>query len=205
MCRLFERLAGIAVVLFLLVSTAHGQLGEQRPLLDWRTFMIPEFGTRIDYPASIFAPAGKPEQGIGQRFERADGQATLSIYSRPNENGENPTTYLRNNLRMERSALDYVRITRSFFAISSEREGVILYSRCNFSGRTRGLIHCFDLVYPQAEKRAWDAVVTRISLSLRPLEKSVFGRSWGRAFQLGTLSKSMRPTRPHWSALHWRA
>ena len=28
----------------------------------------------------------------------------------------------------------------------------------------------FDLVYPQQEKRSWDAVVTRISLSLRPLE-----------------------------------
>jgi hypothetical protein len=121
-------------------------------------------------PASIFAPAGNPEKGIGQRFERADGQAVLSIYSRPNESGENPTTYLRNNLWMERSALDYVRITRSFFAISSEREGVILYSRCNFSGRARGVIHCFDLKYPQAEKRAWDAVVTHMSLSLRPLE-----------------------------------
>jgi hypothetical protein len=88
----------------------------------------------------------------------------------PNEAGENPTTYLRHNLRMERSALDYVRKTRSFFAISSEREGVILYSRCNFSRGARGVIHCFDLKYPQREKRAWDAVVTRISLSLRPLE-----------------------------------
>jgi hypothetical protein len=47
---------------------------------------------------------------------------------------------------------------------------VILYSRCNFSGGARGVIHCFDLKYPQEEKRAWDAVVTRISLSLRPLE-----------------------------------
>ena len=56
------------------------------------------------------------------------------------------------------------------FAISSEREGVIHYSRCNFSGRARGVIHCFDLMYPQEEKRSWDAVVTRISLSLRPLE-----------------------------------
>jgi hypothetical protein len=44
---------------------------------------------------------------------------------------------------MGRSTLDYTRIARSFFAISSERDGVIL--------RT---IHCFDLSYPQAEKRA---------------------------------------------------
>jgi hypothetical protein len=77
---------------------------------------------------------------------------------------------LRHNLRLSRSALDYVRVARSFFAISSEGDGVILYSRCNFSGGRRGVIHCFDLKYPQEEKRSWDAVVTRISLSLRPLE-----------------------------------
>ena len=47
-------------------------------------------------------------------------------------------------------------ITRSFFAISSERDDVILYSRCNFFGGARGAIHCFDL-------SSWNALVTRIS------------------------------------------
>ena len=160
-----------AMTFLVLVPSAEARVREQSPA-DWRTFEVPDFGTRIQYPAGIFTPTGKPEKGLGQRFERADGRAVLSIYSRPNEAGENPKTYLRNNLRMDRSALDYVRIARSFFAISSERDGVILYSRCNFSGGARGVIHCFDLKYPQEEKRSWDAVVTRISLSLRPLEKS---------------------------------
>src|ERR1700748_2417324 len=115
-------------------------------------------------------PAGRPEMGLGQRFERADGRAVLSIYARSNKAGETPRIYLRKHLRVERSELDYVRIAPSFFAISSERDGVILYSRCNFSGGARGVIHCFDMKYPQEEKRSWDAVVTRISLSLRPLE-----------------------------------
>jgi len=169
-CAGLAGLAGLAgITLLLLVSNARAQFREQRHA-DWRTFEVPDFGTRIQYPAGIFSPAGKPEKGLGQRFERADGRAVLSIYSRPNEAGENPKTYLRNNLRVDRSALDYVRIARSFFAISSESDGVILYSRCNFSGGARGVIHCFDLKYPQEEKRAWDAVVTRISLSLRPLE-----------------------------------
>jgi hypothetical protein len=85
-------------------------------------------------------------------------------------NADTPASYLRRNLRMNRSALDCERITRSFFAISSEDAGVIYYSRCNFSGPARAAIHCFDLVYPQEEKLSWDSVVTRISLSLRPLE-----------------------------------
>ena len=170
MRRLVECLAAIALMLFSLLSSTQGQLGDQRPALDWRTFVIAEFGTHVDYPAAIFAPAGQPKVGTGQRFERAGGRAILSVYSRPNTSGENPASYLRKNLRMGRSALDYVRVARSFFAISSEREGLILYSRCNFSGGAHGVVHCFDLMYPQAEKRAWDPVVTRISLSLRPLE-----------------------------------
>ena len=143
-------LPGVIIALISLLRTdAYAQMRDQSPT-DWRTFEVPEFGTRIQVPASIFAPAGKPERGSGK--------------------GENPATYLRHNLRMDRAALDYVRIARSFFAISSERDGIILYSRCNFSSRARRAIHCFDLTYPQEEKRAWDAVVTRISLSLRPLE-----------------------------------
>jgi hypothetical protein len=163
-------LPGVIIALIsLLRADAYAQMRDQSPT-NWRTFEVPEFGTRIQVPASIFAPAGKPERGSGQRFERSDGRAALSIYSRPNDKGENPATYLRHNLRMDRAALDYVRIARSFFAISSERDGIILYSRCNFSSRALRAIHCFDLTYPQEEKRAWDAVVTRISLSLRPLE-----------------------------------
>jgi hypothetical protein len=67
--------------------------------------------------------------------------------------------------------IQYRRVTPSFFAISAEREGTIYYSRCNFSGLRGQTIHCFDLVYPQPEKQAWDAIVTRISLSLRPLHR----------------------------------
>jgi hypothetical protein len=139
-----------------------------RSIIEWQTFVVQDFGTRVQYPANI-CPAGRPGKGSGQKFKSADGRAELSIYSIRNDAGETPETYLRHNLRMQRSALDYTRIARSFFAISSERNGVILYSRCNFS-RGRRAIHCFDLLYPQEEKRSWDAIVTRISLSLRPLE-----------------------------------
>jgi hypothetical protein len=142
-----------------------------RESVEWQTFAVPNFGTTMQIPRSIFAPAGMPEKGVGQRFSGSDRRVTLSIYSRPNETGESPAAYLNHNLRMNRSALDYTRVTGSFFAISSERDGIILYSRCNFSRRVREAIHCFDLTYPREEKRVWDPVVTRMSLSLRPLER----------------------------------
>jgi hypothetical protein len=164
MLLLFRSLASFAV-LTVLLSNAHAQSRG-----GWRSFEVPDFGTIIQYPADIFTAVGNAEKGAGERFESADGRAVLSIYAFPNEVGETPTSYLRENLRTRRSALDYMRVPRSFFAISSEGGGVILYSRCNFSRRSRSAIHCFDLKYPQEEKRSWDAIVTRISLSLRPLE-----------------------------------
>jgi hypothetical protein len=86
-----------------------------------------------------------------------------------NEDDDTPASYLRTNLRQQ--ILDYERVTRFFFAISMEWDGTVYYSRCNFSRSAGGSTHCFDLVYPQEEKRAWDPVVARISLSLRPLER----------------------------------
>ena len=67
----------IVAIVSVLYTSAQAQLGEAGPI-EWRTFDVPEFGTRVQVPTSIFAPAGKPEQGIGQRFERADGRAVLS-------------------------------------------------------------------------------------------------------------------------------
>lgn len=154
------------------LSSTDAQVRNRQPeSLDWQTFLVPEFGTTVDYPAGIFSvPDGKADKGFGQRFNSADGRSVLTVYTRENEEGDTPATYLKRNLRVGRSALDYERVTPHFFAISSERQGLIFYSRCNFSTDAGGAIHCFDLIYPRAEKRAWDAVVTRISRSLRPLE-----------------------------------
>ena len=155
-----------------LLPSADAQVSVRLPeRLDWQTFQVPEFGTTVDYPAGIFAVTdGKAEMGVGQRFTSVDGRSVLTIYTRENEEGDTPSSYLKKNLRLGRSALDYERTTRSFFAISSNQQGLILYSRCNFSSDAGGAIHCFDLVYPRVEERAWDAIVTRISRSLRPLE-----------------------------------
>jgi hypothetical protein len=139
-------------------------------LAEWRSLELPQSHTRVDYPAGIFLPAGASEKGIGERLRTRDGGATLSVYAQPNLNGETPLSYLQDNLQIHPSAIQYKRVTRSFFAISMERGGTIYYSRCNLSSRPAGGMHCFDLAYPQREKRAWDAIVTRISLSLRPLE-----------------------------------
>jgi hypothetical protein len=44
---------------------------------------------------------------------------------------------------------------------------MIFYRRCNFSSKADKRVACLQLDYPQAEKRSWDGMVTRISRSLR--------------------------------------
>jgi hypothetical protein len=104
----------------------------------WKEFLIPGFGTRLDYPAAVFSVSeGKSEVGTGERLSTADRRASLTIYSRANETGETPASYLRKNLRLSQSVIQYQRVTPTFFAISAEREGTIYYSRCNFQRAAR--------------------------------------------------------------------
>jgi len=136
----------------------------------WRTYFDPSTSTSVQFPAEIFTVAdGVPESGTGRRFRTSDGRATFSIYSLPNEARGSPADYLAGRLKIPRSALHYERTTGKFFAISGTHQGNVYYSRCNFAGR----IHCIYLAYPDREKRAWDSVVTRISLSLRPLPRGI--------------------------------
>jgi hypothetical protein len=136
---------------------------------DWQVY-ADQYGTQVDYPSDVFSRSGgQSERGIGERFLTSDGQSVLDIYSIPNEAPVSPKEFLRANLQTPRNELEYERVTNSFFAISNVNEGVIYYSRCNFSRTPQPLISCIDLKYPQEQKRAWDGIVTRISRSLRPL------------------------------------
>jgi hypothetical protein len=132
MRKIAKGLLGIALVAIAANSIGQAQGRWRGP--DWQTFAVADFGTRVDYPAGIFSVNdGEADKGIGQKFSSADGSALLTVYSSANDTGETPMSYLRNNLRLPRAALDYERVTRSFFAISSTRQGLIFYSRCNFS------------------------------------------------------------------------
>jgi hypothetical protein len=137
---------------------------------EWTTFVEPNFGTRLEVPTETFSVHEGPSyRGIGEQYTTEDGRAALAVYSQQNKHHDTPRTYLQRNNLVPPRMMDYVRVTGSFFAISAAKEGMIFYSRCNFSSRS-STIHCFDLKYPASEKRAWDAIVTRISRSLEPLE-----------------------------------
>ena len=111
---------------------------------------------------SIFTvDAGEPEGGIGQKFFTSDRSADLTVQSMPNPNNDPPAIFLQ---KMRPPAdIEYKRVTGRFFAVSSVRNGRTWYNRCNSAN---GYMNCVLINYPAEEERQWDAVVTRISLSL---------------------------------------
>ncbi|MBR0989219.1 hypothetical protein JQ580_00645 [Bradyrhizobium japonicum] len=127
----------------------------------WTTYRIPEAGTSVDIPSSLFTElAGKPD-GLGQRFQTADARADLTVQTVSNSEGLSPSAFLAR--KGPPAGIIYKRITPKFFVVSSIRRDKIWYNRCNFS---RGYVHCVLINYPAAEKRQWDGVVTRVSHSL---------------------------------------
>ena len=122
-------------------------------------------GAMVQVPRDVFpndAGAGSPP---GRLLATPDGRAKLHLFTIRNDRGENPAQFLRRVFPRDRGRLSYDRVTHNFFAVSQPSRERILYRRCNFVG---AVIHCVDLQYPRGEKRAWDRIVTRASLSLRP-------------------------------------
>src|SRR3954451_21028504 len=79
----------------------------------WTTYSIPETGTSVDFPASIFSEeAGRPD-GYGQRFQTADGRAELTIQAVPNVSNDSPAAFLAKKHPPPR--IQYKRVTPGFF------------------------------------------------------------------------------------------
>jgi hypothetical protein len=128
----------------------------------WRQYVIPQTGAAVDIPVTIFA------EDAGRRMAARDGacsqwihRADLTVQSIPNPGNDSPTTFLAK--RKPPAGIQYKRVTPRFFAVSSIRNGRTWYNRCN---RANKYMNCVLINYPAAEDREWDAVVTRISLSL---------------------------------------
>jgi len=142
--------------------TKTGADGKPAQPITWTTYTIPETGTSVDLPNSIFTEKAGPPDGYGQRFKTTDGRATLTIQAAPNTSKDSPAAFLAK--RHPPAHIQYKRITSRFFALSSYKDDKVWYDRCNFSS---GLVQCVLMNYPAKEEHRWDDIVTRISLSLR--------------------------------------
>jgi hypothetical protein len=133
----------------------------------WGQYRDKELGLAFDLPAHIF-PLDSAERGpAGTLFSSPDGRAQLRVFGFVNEANDTPRQYLRRTAKTDEANFTYVHTASTFFVASGTRDGMIFYRRCHFSSSAEKRIGCIQLDYPQQEKRAWDAAVTRTSRSLR--------------------------------------
>lgn len=134
---------------------------------DWRKYVLPKSGAVVEVPVTMFTKeTDLPEGGLGRRFTTGDGRADLTVQAFPNAVNDSPAMFLAK--MQPPSGIIYKRVTQNFFVVSSVRNGRIWYDRCNRSADTGpdGYMNCVLINYPAAEKRQWDAIVTRLSHSL---------------------------------------
>jgi hypothetical protein len=153
--------AVIALVLFAATAPAYPAI---KSTVEWHRFADPQSGTSVDIPVNIFSDDGPAQYGSGRQFANKDGRSRLAVYSLPNPERDSPASYLRKHLTVNAGIFDYRRVAARFFVVSGVRRGSVFYSRCNFR---KGKLGCMFIQYPEAQKRAWDRIVTRMSLSLR--------------------------------------
>jgi hypothetical protein len=133
---------------------------EQPP--GWRRYH--ELGMALDFPAHIFSLKSAEQGREGVLFSTRDDRARIRVFGFRNQANDTPRRYLSRIANPEQARFTYVRTSPRFFVASGTRDGMIFYRRCNFFGDKR--VSCFQLDYPEGEKREWDNIVTRISLSL---------------------------------------
>ena len=128
----------------------------------WKPYTIASSGAYVEIPRALFSrDAGPSQSGSGRRFFTSDGRANLTVQSVPNQTSDSPGAFLA---RIHPPpGIIYKRVTPRFFVVSSYRNNVVWYNRCNFSG---SFAHCVLINYPADEKRQWDDVVSRISSTL---------------------------------------
>jgi hypothetical protein len=156
------KLCSLVLALTLLTAPAMA-LDQPRGQRDgWQPYSIAGTGAYVEIPTGIFnKDAGPSQSGSGRRFLTSDGRANLTVQSVANEPGDTPAAFLA-KIRPPAGVV-YKRVTPRFFVVSSFRDNIIWYNRCNFSGH---FAHCVLINYPADEKLEWDSVVTRISQTL---------------------------------------
>src|SRR5579883_142709 len=148
---------------FILAVATGAAAAQQR----WTTYANPRFGATIDYPADLFVRTDPPpENGDGQAFRSRDGRTRLAVWGRYNSAGDSPQRYVEQYVEPD-GGITYRQITARYYVVSGLRKGDIFYQRCNFPTPPDDVIICFEATYPPADKAAMDAVVARLSRSLR--------------------------------------
>lgn len=131
---------------------------------DWRSYVNSRFGVLVEYPALFTKRDPPPENGDGQVFRTASGDASLRVYGSYNVD-KSSAVQLMASYEQAGTAYSYAKATKTWFVLSSAKGGKISYVRCALG--EPDVLGCLELEYPAAAGAQWSPVVDKVSRSLR--------------------------------------
>ena len=130
----------------------------------WAVYQDETQKCRLDYASSVFTP-GKKDAEDFQRFSGPNKDIYFRVAALPNDEQLSPkqirAEYIKNRGRGE---IVYERTKSDFLVLSGIRDQKIFYSKVAVSPNTQNIC-VLHIVYPRKAKRAFDAIVTRMSRS----------------------------------------
>jgi hypothetical protein len=150
------------IILFLLLLCSPAFAAE------WTTYANPRFGASVDIPPGFVNDVPASENGDGLVFHSADKQAELLVWGGNLTDGD---FKLDSEIRLNRELdhdwqVSYKESGDEWSVYSGSQSGRIVYARSISSCKGTQAVH-FRIEYPEWQKKEYDAVVERLSKSLK--------------------------------------
>ncbi len=168
-----EYLSGDATAWISLVELLPGSAAAPAPVVApvaagadaWAVYLNPRFGTRIDYPVGLFHALPPPDNGDGLSFATADGSARFLVFGQFNIDDLDA----RAMMARDRDWGNYDKVTyqsagNGWYVLSGYSGSDIFYRKAVIDAAA-GVVHVFEITYPQADRARFDPVVTRMAKS----------------------------------------
>jgi hypothetical protein len=142
-------------------------LGPAQAESGWRHFESARFGFSVDIPSGFIAQP-PPENGDGATFVSPDGTTELKVWGSNllDQTLKSDSAFRREAETEEGWRITYSPIKKSWYAYSGLKGSRIVYTKA-VSACGGSLALYFRIEYPKAEKLQYDAMVTRLSHSLK--------------------------------------
>jgi hypothetical protein len=151
----------IILFLFLLCSLAFAA--------EWTNYSNPRFGASVDIPPGFVNDVPAPENGDGLTFHSVDGNTELLVWGNSLVD-EDFAADGKSRLQGEKDDGWDVSYQKAFGnewnVFSGSKDGRIMCARSLSSCQGTQAVH-FRIEYPEAQKKDYDAIVERLSKSLK--------------------------------------
>ncbi len=138
---------------------------------EWSTYSNESYQFTVEYPADLFATSQKSENGDGINLKNNDSSVEFRAYGF-NNGDELSLTKVRDIILEDNDdrTITYKAVKNNWIVISGTEEEngrtMIFYQRLAASSDL-SKFSAFEFIYPQVDKEKYDALVKRMSLSLK--------------------------------------